>query len=302
MLSLKHIAFMAVAKEMSFTKASKTLFISQPAISKHIKDLEGHYQCRLFERSANGIMLTAAGKILYQHLLVAESLERKMMLDVGAAAASNQLAGELKLGACTTVALYIIPPVLSAFRKKNPLIKISLLNRNSETVLRALLEHEIDLGIIEGKHKMPKVSCRHFFTDEVIPVCASHSSFAKKKQLSLDNLKALPIALREKGSGTLAALAQALQKKGIPLSQLNICMRLSGTEALKNFILADGCIGFLPKKAVAKELQNGDLTKLSMTGLAIARQFWFIHRQGDGHGGLLNGFVKLALDYYNKKL
>lgn len=302
MISFNHQVFLAVAQYASFTKASEALFISQPAVSKHIKQLEEYYKSALFERNGKTILLTEAGKVLHQHLLAANDISKQIEFDLASLNGGRQVKGELKLGASTTVALYIIPQVLSAFRKRYPDVKISLLNRNSENVLNALLAKEIDLAIIEGAGKRGQVSTQHFITDEVVPVCSSKSPVAQKQTYSLAELLKAPVALRERGSGTLVAIKSSLAKKGFKLSQLDICMRLGGTEALKNFLLADECIGFLPLKAVAKELQYGELTRLFVDGFSIVRQFYFVRRHGEEANGLNNSFARFALSYYNQKL
>ncbi len=299
MLSFNHLVFIEVAKHLSFTKAAEILFISQPAISKHIHNLEEQYQTSLFERKKGLVSLTEAGKVLQQHLFVASSLSKQIEFEIGSLHNKQMLKGELKLGASTTIALYIIPAVLSAFRKENSAVKISLVNRNSENVMQALILHEIDLAIIEGKDKMADVNSQYFLTEKVIPVCSAKSYLTKKKKCTIEEFKAIPISIRERGSGTLAAVNQALLAQGVKISDLNVCMRLGGTEVLKNFILADDSLGFLPLKAVAKEIERGDLVQLEIEDLNIDRHFYFIQRIGEENSGINKVFIKFAKNHYN---
>lgn len=299
MLSFNHLVFIEVAKYLSFTKASEILFISQPAISKHIRNLEEHYKTPLFERKKGAVLLTEAGIVLQQHLLTASSLSKQIEFEIGSIHNKQLLNGELKLGASTTIALYVIPAVLSAFRKQNTAVKISLVNRNSENVMEALVHHEIDLAIIEGKEKMANVNSQYFLTEKVVPVCAPKSYLAAKNKYTIAELKEIPISLRERGSGTLVAIGQALSGHDIKIADLNVCMRLGGTEALKNFILADDSLGFLPLKAVAKELERGDLVQLEIEGLNIDRHFYFIQRIGEENSGINKAFIKFAKNHYN---
>lgn len=302
MISFNHKVFFEVAKQLSFTKAAQALFISQPAISKHVRLLEEEYKTSLFERKGNAISLTAEGVILYDFILRGQELERQLELELNTFREPSQVKGDLRLGASTTVALYIVPPVLSGFRKKYPDVKISLFNRNSESVLMALKNKEIDLGIVEGSNKIGQVKSQHFLIDEVVPVCSAKSALTKNPGLDIKDLPAVPVALRERGSGTLAALKSALAGKGIKMSSLNISMRLGGTEALKNFLLADDCLGFLPARAVAKELVSGDLVRIYIDDLVITRQFYFVQRHGDENRGLNASFIKFAKNHYNIKL
>jgi len=302
MISFKHKVFFEVAQQLSFTKASQTLFISQPAISKHIRLLEEEYKTSLFERKGNSITLTEEGAILFDFIIRGQELEKQLELELNTFREPSQIKGDLRLGASTTVALYIVPPVLSGFRKKYPDVKISLFNRNSESVLMALKSKEIDLGIVEGRSKIGQVKSQHFLTDEVVPVCSTRSSLAKNPRLDIKDLSSVQVALRERGSGTLAALKHALAGKGVKMTDLDISMRLGGTEALKNFLLADDSLGFLPARAVVKELTTGELVRVYIEGLTITRQFYFVQRHGDENRELNASFIKFAKNHYNIKL
>ncbi|MBS1542473.1 MAG: LysR family transcriptional regulator [Bacteroidetes bacterium] len=299
MLSFKHVVFLEVAQARSFTKASQTLFISQPAISNHIRQLEEEYRTPLFERHGNSISLTAAGRVLLAGVLEAKAIMDRVRFEMGVSGEEALTGGELKLGASTTVALYIIPPVLSAFHQKYPSLKITLVNRNSDYILKALLGHEVDLGIIEGKNKSSKVHSALFMTDEVVPVCSAKSPIASREALTIKQLTKIPVALRESGSGTLAALSHALEAHKLKLSHLHSTVRLSGTEALKNFIKADECVGFLPLRSVEMELASGTLVRLQIKGLSIHRQFYFVQRHGDKNAELSMAFIKFAKRHYN---
>lgn len=294
MLSTSHKIFLEVATHLSFSKAAKILFISQPAISNHIKLLEVEYKSALFNRKGNSISLTRAGKILFTHLQDALTIQRQIQFELTIIKDEGNVEGNLKLGASTTVALYIIPKILSAFHQKHPNLTIQLVNRNSENIIKALLENEIDMGIIEVENKITSISYQHFMTDEVIAVCSASSNLFTKKAISMDDLVRYPVALREVGSGTLSALTQALKKHHIGIDELNVKVRLGGTEALKSFLLADRCMGFLPQKSVVKELAHGELVEIRVDGLEIKRDFYFIHRQGTEDFGLTKRFMRFA--------
>ena len=235
MLSTRHEIFMEVASNLSFSKASEVLFISQPAISKHMKALEAFYKTTLFERKGNAIYLSKGGLLLLNRLKEAKKIQNQLEFELSVLKDQLKAKGQLKLGASTTVALYIIPKILSAFHQKYPEVKISLLNRNTDTIVKALVDEDIDIGIVEGKKKTSSILYQPFMTDEVVAVCSAKSPIAKKRILSIPEIKNYPVVLREQGSGTLAALKYNLEKNGIKLSDLKVSVRLAGTEALKNF-------------------------------------------------------------------
>ena len=193
------------------------------------------------------------------------------------------------MGASTTVALYIIPKILSAFHQKYPEVKISMLNRNTDTIVKALLDEDIDIGIVEGKKKISTILYTPFITDEVVAVCSAKSPIAKKKTISIHELKNYPIVLREQGS-----------RPDVKLSELKVGVRLAGTEALKNFLREDDCLGFLPKGSVYKELHDGDLISIKIEKFHIERDFFFIQRQGTDNIELNKAFIRFAKINYNK--
>lgn len=292
MLSTRHQIFMEVASHNSFSVASKILFISQPAISKHIKALEDYYKQTFFERRGNTIRITEAGNLLFHRLKEAKKIQNQLEFELSTLSNKLKAKGELKLGASTTVALYIIPKMLSGFHQKYPEIKISLLNRNTDTIVKALLDETIDIGIVEGKKKLPSIVYQQFLKDEVVAVCSAKSVIAKKQYLTLKEFRKTPVALREQGSGTLDALKDALAKKGIKLSELKVGVRLAGTEALKNFLREDECLGFLPKGSVTRELNDGDLQAIKIENIKIERTFFFIQRRGADNNELNKSFIK----------
>jgi len=301
-LTFSHEVFFEVARQLSFSKAAATLYISQPAITKHIQSLEKMYKLSLFERHGNSVSLTAEGKILLGHVITAKELQRQMEFDLTSQRNLQSAKGSLTLGTSTTISLYVIPPVFSAFHREYPNIELKLVNRNSENILKALLDHEIDLAITEGKPNITSVRYQFFLGDEVVPVCSAKSDLSKRKSIAPEELKSITVALRERGSGTLSAVSEALQKWKISIADIKNKIVLGGTEALKNFLLDDTCLGFLPLRSVAKQLKNGELVKLNIPGLQIYREFYFVQRRGSGADRINQLFIKLSINHYNKKL
>ena len=294
MLSTRHEIFIEVATNLSFSKAGEVLFISQPAISKHIKALEAFYKTTLFERKGNAIELSKGGTLLLSRLKEAKKIQNQLEFELSVLNDQLKAKGQLKLGASTTVALYIIPKILSAFHQKYPEIKISLLNRNTDTIIKALADQDIDIGIVEGKKKNSAILYQPFATDEVIAVCSAKSPIAKKRSLTVPEIKNYRVVLREQGSGTLAALKYNLEKNGVKLSELNVNVRLAGTEALKNFLREDNCLGFLPKGSVTRDLENGELVTVKIENFQIIRNFFFIQRHGTDNNELNKAFIRFC--------
>ncbi|GAB3550104.1 LysR substrate-binding domain-containing protein [Spirosoma fluminis] len=298
MLSSRHLVFMEVARQLSFTRASQTLFLSQSAISKHIKSLEYFYKTGLFERHGNSISLTRAGQTLYAKLQEADQLQDELHQALQLINEEFRPPTKLAIGASTTITLYVLPPVLSAYLRQHPTIQLSVLNRNSDSIQNALLEHEIDVGIVEGRAQINTLTYTPFMTDDVLAVCSARSAL-RERTLTVTDLPDIPLAVRENGSGTLAVVEDELKKKGLSLASLRVLIRLGGTEALKNFVLADTCLAFLPRRSILKELAAGDLVEVPVSDLTLQRTFYFIQRKGTENNRFVNLFIQFTRRHYS---
>lgn len=283
--------FQSVAKNLSFTKASQELFVSQPAITKHIQELETTYQTRLFDRQGNKISLTPSGKLLLAHceriLDDYKKLEYEMHL------LHNEYTGELRMGASTTIAQYVLPPLLAHFIRQFPHVSLSLLNGNSREVEAALLEHRIDLCLVEGVHRLPNLKYSRFLQDELVVVVHSRSRLELPDEITPQELAALPLVLRERGSGTQDVIERALGQQGIRLSSLNVLMYLGSTESIKLFLEHTDCLGIVSIRSICKELAAGTFRVIEVKGLSMLRDFSFVRLQGE-EGGLPQAFMQFA--------
>ena len=247
--------FRSVAKNLSFTKASQELFVSQPAITKHIQELESTYQTRLFDRQGSKISLTEAGKLLLEHC--DRILEDYKRLEYEMHLLNNEYMGELRLGASTTIAQYVLPPLLASFIKKFPQVNLSLMNGNSREVEVALQEHRIDLGLVEGVFRLPNLKYTTFLEDELVAVVRTKSKLSIADEIAPKELLNIPLVLRERGSGTLDVIERALLQHNIKLSSLHVLMYLGSTESIKLFLENTDCMGIISIRSICKELAAG---------------------------------------------
>lgn len=291
--------FYTVANRLSFTKASTELYISQPAVSKHIQELEELYKIKLFERNGSKIALTAAGKILFKHTKTIFEIYRTIDFDMSTLRTERQ--GLLRLGASTTISQYVIPPLLASFHQKMQDIKVNLLNGNSEQIELALLNKEIEIGIVEGQSKNQSIKYTPFLKDELVLVCNNNHPLISQIELTVNDLKNLKFITRERGSGTLEVIEYELKKAGLKPNQLQIEMRLGSTESIKSYLLNSDCVAFMSIHAVSKELKNNELMVLDLQSLDIERYFYIITLQGKSDA-LTELFIQNISNYYNLKL
>lgn len=289
--------FYSVAKNLSFTKASQELFVSQPAITKHIRELESLYQTRLFNRLGNKISLTEPGYVLLEHCERILSEYRKLEYDMHLL--HNEYSGQLRLGASTTIAQYVLPPILASFTEKYPKIAVSLIDTNSRNIEQALQNHDIDLGMVEGVFRLPNLKYEPFLYDELVPVVSTSCSLAEKDSLTLEELKQIPLVLRERGSGTLDAIEMALSEQGMKLSSLHVRMNLGSTESIKSFLRCSCCVGIVSLCAVRRELEEGIFRVVELPELLFRRHFCFVSAQGQEEPLVLR-FVRFLRHYLDE--
>ncbi|MGV3703759.1 MAG: LysR substrate-binding domain-containing protein [Arcticibacter sp.] len=292
MLDFRLKVFGAVAKKLNFTKAAEELFISQPAVTKHIRELESHFKTTLLERSGNRkVVLTPAGERLLLYTEKQNALYSELEFDINLL--SNQYSGILRIGGSNTVSQYVIPAVLAKFHERFKDVKVNLVTGNTEQIEQALLHGEIELGIVEGIKRNGRLKYDSFLKDELVLVCATANGLVKKDTITSSELKNLPFLLREPGSGTLDVVAHTLEKSGLSLADLKIEMQLGGAESIKAYLLHSNCFAFLSVQAIINELRSGSLKIVDVKGLAIERPFYFV--QQHGHlPGLANVFMNFC--------
>ena len=290
--------FRSVANNLSFTKASQELFIIQPAITKHIQELETCYKARLFDRQGNKISLTEAGKLLLEHS--ERILDAYKRLEYDMHLLHDDYIGELKLGASTTISQYVLPPLLGSFIRKFPQVTLSLLNGNSRGVEVALQEHRVDLGLVEGLYRLPNLKYTTFLEDELVAVVHTRNKLSLPEEIEPKDLAGIPLVLRERGSGTLDVIERALQQHNIKLSSLNVMMYLGSTESIKLFLENTDCMGIVSIRSISKELASGTFRVIEIKGMQMMREFCFVHQQGQ-EGGLSQVFMQFAM-HHSKKL
>ena len=270
--------FYTVASLGSFTKAAETLYITQPAVTKHIHELESELGIPLFERKGNSIQLTDAGQIVRNHAEHIFDLYRQIEFDVSTL--KQQLSGRLRLGASTTIAQYVLPPFLALFNQRFPEIRVTLINENSRIIEQALFDKQIDLGLVENSSRNKALKYTPFLDDELVLVTATNHNQYKKESLPLKALTAIPMVLREKGSGTLEVLEKALRREGFSLKDLNVRIYLGSSEGIKSYLQEAPCCSIVSIRTVAREVTAGQLRVIRLEDGTLKRDLSFVHLQG----------------------
>lgn len=282
--------FQSVARNQSFSRAAKEMQISQPAVTKHIQELESLYKVRLFERT-NGtqIRITSEGELLLSH--ADRIVEAFRQLDYEMNLLTARFTGELRIGASSTISQYVLPPVLASFLKKFPELKLTVLSGNTAQVEKALLEKRIDVGIIEGQSRNPNLRYSLYMKDVLVAITSVKSILAQYDEITLDELRRMPLVLRENGSGTLEVFEEELKKHHLKLSDMSVMMQLGSTESIKLFLENSDCLGVVSIRSVSKDIYNGRFKVVEIKDLDIYRTFQFIELQGKS-GGVVEDFIR----------
>ena len=283
--------FHAVAKHLSFTKAAETLFMTQPAVTFQIKQLEEHLHTRLFDRAQGKISLTPAGRLAldYAERILALSAE----LDTRLMKISGQVAGPLLIGASMTVGEYVLPQLIGKFKARYPEVVPNLFVGNSEAVQERVAEHTLDLGFIEGDSHLSSLQVEVCCEDELQVVCAPSHPLAKDPCALPAALTQHPYISREAGSGTRAVVDRYLQQAGVSPESMNVVVELGSPEAIKGLVGTGLGFAIMSSVIAANELLLGQLVQVPLSPRLI-RNFSVVYPNERFHSNLVASFLQFS--------
>jgi DNA-binding transcriptional LysR family regulator len=271
-------AIIALVEEGSFSRAAKRMLLTQPALTKNIKNAEDCLGARMVNRSSAGISLTPEGKILYHYAKRVVKLReeaKEKILTLG-----KDTGGNVYLSASTIPSTYILPCALSDFDKANFHIHFHIKTADSEEAMNMVLDNEVEMGFIGKKPLNKKLTEEALWKDRLVLVASKEHPWSKKKSITLSELLNEPFVAREKGSATRELFESCLKKsKSISLSQFNICGELGSSEAIKEAVIAGWGVSVISIHAVSRELSQGLLCEIPIQGLSMERNFYLIYRR-----------------------
>jgi len=292
--------FREVVEQMSFRKAAEALHLSQPAVSQQVRLLEEECGARLFDRDGNHIALTAAGRLLHGYALSAAALvdEARAALNL----LNHVVSGQLRIGASTTIAQYILPRVLGAFHRQHAQVQLSVISGNTEEIVDAVLTEKIALGMIEGPAMRRGLRIEPLMRDRMVLIAAAKSSPSSARtrladapaSIALAALTTIPLLMRERGSGSRRVVERALKQAGVTVNSLRVIMELDSTEAIVSGVEAGLGMGFVSESAIVKELRLGTLRVVNLEGFAIERNLSLIYPAGQEPTGAAAAFRRFA--------
>lgn len=283
--------FHAVAKHLSFTKAADALFMTQPAVTFQVRQLEEQFDTRLFDRAHGRIALTAAGQVAFDYAerVLALSAEMESRLRE----MSGQETGPLMIGASTTLAEYLLPRIVGEFKRGHPGIVPRLYVANSEQVQERVAERSLDLGFIEGDSRLPSLASEPCCDDELQVVCAPSHPLALLAVVPPRMLAEHGYVSREAGSGTREVVDHYLRKARVAPETLQVVMEASSPEALKGLVATGLGFTIMSRAAVLKEALLGDLVAIPLAP-RLTRNLSVVFPRERIHSRVVNAFVQFS--------
>lgn len=268
--------FATVVKVGSFSRAAEVLHISQPAISKGVRDFELQVGCRLLDRTPRGVRPTREGQALVRHadaLFAAERAAEDELLSL-----RSLDSGSLRIGASTTIATYMIADYLGIFHRNYPGIELHLVSANTRDVAELMATHEIEIALVEGPVDSDELVSHPWRTDIMNLIVSPQHRFAKSNA-PIDGaaLNEEILIVREPGSGSREVVAQALAAQGIEPART---LEIGGTEAIKQAVAAGLGVSIVSTAAISDQLSLGRLKMIKIQGLRIERTLWQLKMPG----------------------
>ena len=280
--------FLAVARCLSYSRAAEDLFISQPAVSRHVAALEKELDVQLLAQSGNRVFLTEMGRMVLSYAQRLFDVEEE--LTAALAEAANLGRGRLRLGASSTPGIYLLPPIVAAFQERYPEIEVSLLVANSQEIEGRVLAGELDLGFV-GMGSQIGVQQQPYARDRLVIVAAPSCPLVSEGSIPLHRLRSERFLLREPGSGTRRVLEEELERHGF---RPGMVMELAGCEAVKRGAMAGMGIAGVSGYSVEMEVRQGLLGIIIVEGLRLERQISIISRKDVRPSAATLAFTALA--------
>lgn len=287
--------FCLVVDEGSISKAARLSFVSQPAVTKQIRQLEELYKAQLFERTAGKLILSEAGKILYPYAKEMVEYSKRSFEAIQEMTANKETV--LNVGASLTIGEYLLPDLLGNFSKSYPNLKFNLSIGNTPNILSKLENNDIDIAFVEGAVANDDFIREKFVDDELILVTSPNHHWKDKNQIHIHELPEEKMIWREAGSGTRQIVENALQAYGV-LDKIKSVMELGSYQSIKSAVEADLGVSILPKLTVAREIKYGTLHELKVSDFNISRDLWMVQKTHRFKKTGLRYFIDFIRDYY----
>jgi len=254
--------FSAVAKHGSFTRAAEHLFMTQPAVTFQIKQLEEHFNTRLLERGHGKVTLTSAGEVVLAYaeriLDLSDELESRI------SELTDELGGTLSIGTSTTIAAYWLPQLLERFKRKYPRVIPRVVVGNSQLTEGRVAARELDIGLIEIVSEQPAIERFTAARDELLVICRPGHPLAAHAKLTAQDLVEHPFITRDPGNAIGELAEQFFAAAGIAADEINICAELGSLATVKHLAAEGTGYAIASYAAIQRDIREGKLVAVPL--------------------------------------
>jgi len=288
------ITFVRVVEKQSLSGAARDLFLTQPAVSKHIQVLEDLYGVQLLDRAGRRIRLTEAGEILYKHSL--DVLQIMEEINDSLIRTTDGVRGRLVIGASTVPGHYVLPSIIGRFRKKYQDVKITLEIGDSAAIVNRLLDQKLDVAVVGSAVKNRKLNSILFIQDQLRLIVPPEHAFANRGSVQVEEILAENLIWRVRGSGTRTVLENRLVDCGMNLEKLNIVLELGSTEAVITAVEEGLGIALVSKWAIQKSEDLGRIVSLDLEDLDLHRNLYLVYPRQKIYSRAVQAFIDQMLE------
>lgn len=280
--------FQAVAETQSFTRAAAAVHLTQPGVSKHIKQMEQYYGCPLFDRLGKKVALTEAGEILFE-------ATREIMASITAAERGIEdlkglLGGKLTIAASFPIGIYFLPGVLAAYRVRYPAVDVTLDISLGERIVARILANKVDLGLVSHDVHDARLTCTGFMRDELIVIVPPGHRWAGRKCVKPKQLMEETVIVAARGAGIRAVFEERLREQRIVLNNV---LDFGNLEGVKRAVEAGLGVSVQPKTVVQREVAAGSLIELALRGMDTTLEYSRVSRKDKHLSSAARAFLAL---------
>jgi DNA-binding transcriptional LysR family regulator len=285
--------FCTLIRLRSFSRAAEALFLTQPTVSGHIKNLETELGVMLLDRLGKRVVPTEEGEILYrygQKLLALRDHARQEI-----EAVSGRMSGLLKIGGSTIPGAYILPEFIVTFKKEYPSLSVQLMIDDTAKVTQAVKDGELCIGVVGARVSDGHLESHTFLSDELVVAVPAGHHWENKKSIPIEALKHEPFILREEGSGTRRIMEEHLEKAGVSLADLNTVAIVGSSDAVRQAVKAGLGVSILSIRALRGDIETGRISAVRLKGLQFERSFSIILLKGRSRSPLCQKFLDFLM-------
>ncbi len=250
-------SFFVIVESNSISKAARKLHLTQPGLSMQLQNLENEIGAKLLIRSNKGVKLTKEGKMVYEQAKNILTIEQNIRQNIKEIQSEKDI---LNVASCKSFGQYVLPNLIFRFRESHPDLQVNLNINSTCNIIKSFMSHETNIGIITDAHNYDDITSYPLMEDKLALLSSVHG----KDELTLDELREVPLIIRDDSSCTRLLLSDFIKPYGLDLNDLNIILSSNSLETIKSTIISGHGYSFLPKLFAIDELKMGTLKEVKV--------------------------------------